>query len=106
MSDLWRPGPAYPLEELVDHVHRRIADFAVEHGLAETAVSAELTDGTVHRLASISAEPGFGFLTLVLHAEEDEGPSELIVPIDRIAALTLSRAEPETRFGFSLPETA
>lgn len=86
-------------------MHRRIAEFAAEHGLAETAVSAELTDGSVHRLASISAEPGFGFLTLVPHAAGAEGPTELIVSIERIAALTLSRAEPEARLGFSVPET-
>lgn len=105
MPDVWTPGPAYPLDELVDHVHRRIAEFAAEHGLAETAVSVELADGSVHRLAAISPEPGSGFLTLVPHAEGDEGPSELIVSIARIAAITLRRAEPEARFGFSLPET-
>jgi len=105
VPDVWTPGPAYPLDELVDHVHRRIAEFAAEHGLAETAVSVELADGSVHRLAAISPEPGSGFLTLVPHAEGDEGPSELIVSIARIAAITLRRAEPEARFGFSLPET-
>ncbi len=105
MPDLWTPGEAYPLEELVDHVHRRVADFATEHGLAATAVSVELADGSVHRLAALLSEPGFGFLTLVTHPEGDEGPTELIVPVGRIAGITLGRAEPEARVGFALPET-
>lgn len=105
MPDLWTPGSAYPLDQLVDHVHRRIADFTAEHETAGAEVTVELADGSVHRLAALASEPGFGFLTLVTHENDDEGPTELIVPVGRIAAIRLSRAEPEARFGFSLPET-
>jgi hypothetical protein len=56
----------------------------------------------VLRLASISAEPGYGFLTLVPHPADGE-PQELIVPVGAIRRLTLSRAEHESPIGFSLP---
>ena len=102
MSELWTPGMAGPLVDLVSRIHRRIDSFASEHGLAQAMVELELSDGAVLRLASISAEPGYGFLTLVPHAPEGE-PQELIVPIGAIRQLTLSRAEPESPIGFSLP---
>ena len=103
MPELWTPGPAYPLEELVEHLHRRIAEFTAEHGDGEVAVSVELADGSAYRLAALLAEPGYGFLTLV--TADEEGPVELIVPVGRIAGIRLSRAEPEARVGFALPET-
>jgi len=93
---------AGPLEDLVGRIHRRIETFAAEHGLEQAMVEAELTDGSLHRLATLSAEPGYGFLTLVPHAEEGE-PRELIVTVGAIRQLTLSRAEPESPVGFSLP---
>jgi hypothetical protein len=93
---------AGPLDDLVGRIHRRIESFAAEHGLEQAMVEAELTDGSLHRLATLSAEPGYGFLTLVPHAEEGE-PQELIVPIGAIRQLTLSRAEPESPVGFALP---
>jgi hypothetical protein len=67
----------------------------------EAMVEAELSDGSLHRLESISAEPGFGFVTSRPHTAE--GPQELIVPLGAIRQLTLSRAEPESPIGFSLP---
>lgn len=93
---------AGPLEDLVTRIHRRIEAFASEHGLEQAMVEVELADGALLRLASISAEPGYGFLTLVPHGEEGE-PQELIVPIGSIRQLTLSRAEPASPIGFSLP---
>jgi hypothetical protein len=93
---------AGPLDDLVGRIHRRIESFAAEHGLEQAMVEAELTDGSLHRLATLSAEPGYGFLTLVPHAEDGE-PQELIVPIGAIRQLTLSRAEPESPVGFALP---
>jgi hypothetical protein len=93
---------AGPLEELVGRIHRRIGAFASEHGLEQAQVEVELADGALLRLASISAEPGYGFLTLVPHPEDGE-PLELIVPIGAIRQLTLSRAEPASPIGFSLP---
>ncbi len=91
---------AGPLEELVARIHRRIEAFASEHGLEQAMVEVELADGALLRLESLSAEPGYGFLTLVPHGDE---PQELIVPIGAIRQLTLSRAEAASPIGFSLP---
>ena len=102
MPELWTPGMAGPLEDLVARIHRRIASFASDHGFEQAMVEVELSDGALLRLESISAEPGYGFLTLVPHTNEGE-PQELIVPIGAIRQLTLSRAEPESPIGFSLP---
>jgi hypothetical protein len=93
---------AGPLEDLVSRIHRRIDAFANEHGLEQAMVEVELADGALLRLASISPEPGYGFLTLVPHGAESE-PQELIVPIAAIRQLTLSRAEAASPIGFSLP---
>jgi len=90
---------AGPAEELVGRIHRRIADFAERHGV-EATVSAELADGSLHRLKSLSADPGFGFVTLCPHGDE---PQELIVPLGMIRQLTIAEAEPERRVGFALP---
>lgn len=91
---------AGPLDDLVARIHRRIDAFTREHG--EAMVEAELSDGSLHRLRSISAEPGYGFVTFQPHAPEDE-PQELIVPLGAIRQLTIALAEPERQVGFSLP---
>jgi hypothetical protein len=100
VPELWTPGMAGPLEDLVSRIHRRIDAFATEHGLEQAMVEVELVDGALLRLESLSAEPGYGFLTLVPHGDE---PQELIVPIGAIRQLTLSRAEAASPIGFSLP---
>ena len=102
MPDLWTPGMAGPLEDLVARIHRRIEGFASEHGLEQAQVEVELADGALIRLSKLSPEPGYGFLTLVPHAEDGE-PQELIVPLGAIRQLTLSRAEPQSPVGFALP---
>ena len=102
MPDVWTPGTTGPLDDLVGRIHRRIESFASEHGLEQAMVEVELADGALLRLASISPEPGYGFLTLVPHAEGDE-PRELIVPIGAVRQLTLSAAEPASPIGFALP---
>ena len=94
---------AGPLDELVKRIHRRIEAFATEHGV-EAMVEAELADGSLHRLKSISAEPGFGFVTLCPHTATE--PQVLIVPLGAIRQLTIAAAEPERRIGFSLPAEA
>ena len=66
-------------------------------------VSVELTDGSLHRLASISPEPGFGFITLCPHCDEGE-PEELIVPIGAVREIRIGLAEDEPRLGFAPPE--
>jgi hypothetical protein len=102
MPELWTPGMIGPLDDLVGRIHRRIESFAAEHGLEQAMVEVELSDGALLRLASLSAEPGYGFVTLVPHSDEGD-PQELIVPLGAIRQLTLSRAEPQSPLGFSLP---
>ena len=72
MSQLWVPGMAGPLEELIARIHRRIEAFKETHDLTEASVSVELVDGALHRLATLSAEPGFGFVTLCPHCDDGE----------------------------------
>ncbi|HEY7795824.1 MAG TPA: hypothetical protein VIA10_17600 [Gaiellaceae bacterium] len=103
MPDVWTPGTTGPLDDLVGRIHRRIEAFASEHGLDQAMVEVELSDGALLRLSSISPEPGYGFLTLVPHADDGE-PRELIVPIGAVRQLTLSRAEPTSPIGFALPD--
>lgn len=93
---------AGPADELVGRIHRRIQSFAEEHGLEQAMVEAELSDGSLLRLQSLSAQPGYGFVTLVPHPEDGE-PEELIVPLGAIRQLRLRRAEAESPVGFSLP---
>jgi hypothetical protein len=99
---IWTPGIAGPLEELVKRIHRRIDDFREIHALRDVAVSVELYDGSLHRLASLSAEPGFGFVTLCPHSD-DGTVQELIVPLGAIREIRLGVAEPEQRLGFTVP---
>ena len=101
---LWTPGAAGPLEEFVDRLHRRIRGFAERQGLEEAAVEVELADGALLQVRSISAEPGFGFITLCPHPEEDAEPEELVVPLGAIRQITVGVPEPaRARFGFSVP---
>jgi hypothetical protein len=92
---------AGPLEELVKRIDRRTEQFKEEHGVADVGVSVELVDGALHRLARISPEPGFGFVTLCPHCDDDE-PQELIVPLGVIREIRLAPVEPETKLGFSV----
>jgi hypothetical protein len=101
MPELWTPGMVGPLDDLVSRIHRRIEAFAREHGV-EAMVEAELSDGSLHRLKSISPEPGYGFVTFCPHGVGGQ-PQELIVPLGAIRQLTIAAAEPEHQVGFSLP---
>ena len=58
---------AGPAEELVKRIERRVERFKEEHGLAEVEVTIELLDGSLHRLRTLSAEPGFGFVSFCPH---------------------------------------
>jgi len=91
---------AGPLAELVQRIHRQAEEFKEEHGLPAVAVSVELADGALHRLARISAEPGFGFVTLCPHCDGDD-PQQLIVPLGAIREIRISRLEPPAQVGFS-----
>ena len=102
VPELWVPGVAGPLDQLVERLHRRIAEFARKHGLPEAAVEVELADGALIPVAGISPEPGFGFVTLCPHGDD---PQELVVPIGSIKQIVLGAPEPaRERFGFSLPD--
>ena len=104
MPELWTPGTSGPLDELVSRIVRRIEDFRAEHQLEQAGVSVELFDGSLHRLASISADPGFGFVTLCPHGDDGE-PEELIVPVGAIRQIRIAAVENEPRLGFSAPAT-
>ncbi len=104
MPDLWIPGFAGPLDDLVNRVHRRIEQFASESGVEQPAVEIEPVGGTRYAIESLSAEPGYGFVTLRPHAVDD-GPQEVIVPVGAIMRIELSKAAEEGgRLGFSLPQ--
>jgi type I restriction-modification system DNA methylase subunit len=75
--------------------------FVEEHG-TQARVEVELRDGPATVLRSLSAEPGYGFLTLLPHGE-DGGEEEWIVPVAAVARITLRQAEEREPVGFSLP---
>ena len=100
MPELWIPGTSGPVDELVKRIERRIETFRAEHGLERAAVSVELADGALHRLASISAEPGFGFVSMCPHCEEGD-PEEIIVPLGAIRELRIAGPSHEQALGFA-----
>ena len=116
-TELWTPGYAGPLEAFVQRLHRKIEEFAGRRGNERAVVEVELVDGSRFTLHSLSAEPGYGFVTLVPYPEDEARPwprsgddervppDEVIVPIGGIRRITLNDA-PERReaLGFSLPE--
>jgi len=99
VSDLWVPGASGPLDDLVARIRLRIDAFAERTGAAPVVV-VELRDGTTATLRTLEAEPGFGFVTVVPHAEDGDD-EEWIVPIAAVARLALRKAEAREPFGFS-----
>jgi hypothetical protein len=103
MPELWVPGFAGPLDDLVERMHRRIEQFAQERGVEQAFVEVELADGARYAVESLAAEPGYGFVTIRPHPMDD-GPGEVIVPIGSIKRIELSAAAEERRqLGFSIP---
>ena len=100
MPELWTPGMAGPLDQLVERIHRRVEAFKEAHDAADVGVEVELHDGSLHRLATLSAEPGFGFITLCPHAEQEDA-EELIVPLGSIVRIRIGVVEAEQQIGFS-----
>jgi hypothetical protein len=101
--DLWVPGAAEPsLDDLVDRIHRQIEHYTSTHAGERSHVEVELADGERLTLRSISAEPGFGFLTLAVHSGDGD-PEELIVPVGAIRRIALGPADETRRPGFALP---
>jgi hypothetical protein len=107
VSELWLPGAsAAPADQFVERLLRQIAAYARDVGVERPVVVVELADTSRFTLDSISAEPGFGFVTLRVFPEED-GPEALIVPVGSLRRVELRRAaDAELRFGFALPEPA
>ena len=105
-SELWVPGFAGPLDDLIERIHRRIEQFAGEAGVERPSVEVELVDGVRYGVESLSPEPGYGFVTIRPHPGEDV-PAEVIVPIGSIRRIELSRAADERgQLGFSVPHAS
>jgi hypothetical protein len=89
----------------VESVHRQIERYTATHAAKRSEVEVELADGERFVLQSLSAEPGFGFLTLTVQPEDDRHEQQLIVPVTSIRRIALGPAEGErVRFGFALPD--
>jgi hypothetical protein len=102
MPEVWIPGAAEPsLDDFVQRVHRQIERFTATHAAEETHVEVELSGGERIDLHALSAEPGFGFVTLTAHLED--GQQQLIVPVNAIRKFTLGPADEERALGFTLP---
>jgi hypothetical protein len=91
---------AGPLEELVKRIERRVERFKEEHALAEVEVTIELADGSLHRLKTVSAEPGFGFVSFCPHCDDDD-PQEMIVPLGAVREIRIGVPGPEQAVGFT-----
>ena len=104
MGELWLPGVSGPHEELVARLHRLIERFAAEQKIERAVVEVELADDSRFALDGIEAEPGFGFVTLRPHPDEDEElPGQMIVPLGSIRRIELyAREEARQRLGFTL----
>jgi hypothetical protein len=89
---------AGPLDELVKRILRRVEVFKGEHSLEDVEVSIELVDGSLHRLQTMSAEPGYGFVSFRPHADE---PEEVIVPLGAVREIRIGIPGTEQAFGFA-----
>lgn len=101
MPELWNPGSAGPVDDLVNRIHLRIEAFIAMHG-KQALVEVQLRDGPSTVVRSIAAEPGSGFVTLCPHS--DDGDEEWIVPVAAVERITMRAAEEREPFGFSLPD--
>ena len=55
------------MDRFVDRVHAQIERYTSTHGADRSEVEVELAGGERLTLQSLSAEPGFGFVTLTVH---------------------------------------
>jgi hypothetical protein len=102
--DLWVPGAAEPsLDDFVEGVLRQIERYTAMHTAERTHVQVELGGGERLALRSLSGEPGYGFLTLSVHAGDGD-PEEHIVPVGAIRRISLGPADESRRPGFALPK--
>ena len=103
MPELWVPGSAEASSDaLVERLVGQIARFAKEQPGGEAQVEVELRDGSTIPLESILPEPGYGFVTLRPHGDDEE----LIVPVSTIARIRVAPSERHPPFGFSGPAAA
>jgi len=103
--DFWVPGAAEPsLDDFVARVQRAIERYTTTHAAERTHVQVELGDGHRLTLRSLSGEPGYGFLTLAVHPDEEDDPELYIVPVGAIRRFALGPADETRRPGFALPE--
>jgi hypothetical protein len=91
---------AGPLDELVKRILRRVDVFKDEHSLQDVEVSIELMDGSLHRLHTMSSEPGFGFVSFRPHGDDAE---EVIVPLGAVREIRIGVPGSEQAFGFAGP---
>jgi hypothetical protein len=101
VSDLWLPGTSAPVDELISRIHLRIEALTAGKD-KQPRVDVELRSGLTAAVRSLSAEPGFGFVTLCPHTDE-AAEEEWIVPVGDLVRITLRVAEDDEPFGFSLP---
>ncbi len=100
---MWLPGAAEPsLDDFVARLLRQIERYTASHSAERSHVEVELGDGERLTLQSLSAEPGYGFVTLTVHSDDHEG-DQLIVPVGAIRRITLGPADEDRRPGFALP---
>ena len=99
-TQIWTPGHAGPLDELIGRVTHMVTAFASEHELEQAEVCIELVDGSRYTLATASAEPGFGFFSFTPYRAEGDEPKRMIVPIGAVRSIELSAPDPERPFGF------
>jgi hypothetical protein len=100
VRDLWIPGAAGPVDQFVERLQRQIREVA-----EDAFVEVELADGSRFAVERIEADPGFGFVTLWPHADDDrETPAALVVPLGAIKRVEIDRMD-DTKppFGFTLP---
>lgn len=109
MPELWTPVVEGPHEAFVERLYRAIAHFAETAGVEKPLVEVELADTSRFTLDRIEAEPGFGMVTIYVHAGRDvDGPDAIIIPIGTIRRIELRKApdDRENRFGFVVPADA
>ena len=104
MSELWTPGANGPLDQFVDRLERQVREVAAKAGVERAYVEVELHDGARFAVDSISADPGFGFVTLFPHPDDDrEAPTALVVPLGSVKRIEIDRMdESKPPFGFNL----
>jgi hypothetical protein len=100
-TQIWTPGAAGPLDDLVGRMRRMVEEFAQEHGLEQAEVCIELVDGSRHVLETVDAEPGFGFLSFAPHRAAGDEPRRLVVPIGAVRLIEISAPDAEVAFGFN-----